>query len=464
MCDKSIVFTVDTCRSAIQDDILLNYFLMKNFFLVLLFSFVLNLGVLAKTEERSKIEAIFKAKCMDCHSDQTNYPWYFNLPIAKDIIQADVQKGKSFFHLQRDLFDYGNDKAIPKHVISRLKHVIEKDSMPIPQYKLLHWDKVITAPEKTQILAWLGKLDGTLMEPLKPAQGLDSKKVELGRALFHDKRLSGDLTISCATCHDLKKGGTDQIQYSKGIRGQVGPINSPTVFNSVFNFKQFWDGRAQTLEAQAHGPVHNPIEMGSNWDQVLERIREDDALVNNFKTVFGIKRSKEITGDMIANSIAEFEKSLITPGAPFDKYLLGDNKALSADEKKGYELFKSYGCASCHNGPALGGSSFQKMGLVNDYFKDRSLGSNGLSKMLITEVDNGRFNVTKIESDRNKFKVPILRNIELTYPYFHDGSVRGLDAAVKYMAYYQSGKKISDQDTQLIVKFLKTLTAPSLPR
>lgn len=436
---------------------------MKN--LILLWAlFFISISVNAKTAERKEIEAIFKAKCMDCHSDQTKYPWYFNMPIAKDIIQADIRKGKSYFHLQNDLFQYDNDKDIPKHIISALKYEIEHDSMPILPYKLMHWDKVISVIEKEKILNWLEKLDASVVEPLKAPQGLDPEKVELGKLLYHDTRLSGDLSISCASCHDLAKGGTDQAQVSTGINGQKGPINSPTVYNAVFNIKQFWDGRAEDLEAQAHGPVHNPEEMGSNWEQVLERLRDDDDIVDKFKDAFDIRRSKEITGDMIANAIAEFEKSLVTTDAPFDKYLQGDDDAISSDAKKGFKLFKKHNCTTCHNGPALGGASFEKMGVVHDYFKDRELGVRGLSKLALAEVDNGRFNVTKNEADRRKFKVPTLRNIELTHPYMHDGSVETLKEAVKHMSYYQTGKNLSDKDAELIVEFLKTLTAPGLEK
>lgn len=420
------------------------------------------LPALAKSEERNNIEAIFKAKCMDCHSDQTDYPWYFDLPIAKDIIKADIEKGKSYFHLQNDLFQYENDKDIPKHVIARLEHEIKRDAMPPIQYKLAHWDRIITKTEEVEILDWLDRLNGTIVEPLKAPTGLNSNKVDLGKILFHDTRLSGDLTLSCASCHDLTKGGTDQSQYSTGINGQKGQINSPTVYNSSFALKQFWDGRAEDLDAQAHGPVHNPVEMGSNWDQVLERLREDDDLVDRFKAVFKIRKAKEITGDMIANSIAEFEKSLVTLNSPFDRYLEGDADAITAEEKKGYELFKKYDCTTCHNGPAIGGNSFQKIGVVHDYFKDRAAGANGLTKLAISAEDDGRFAVTKDEADKYKFKVPTLRNIELTYPYFHDGSFASLKEAVNHMSYYQNGKRLSDKEADLIVAFLKTLTAPSL--
>lgn len=399
---------------------------------------------------------------MDCHSDQTEYPWYFELPVVKDIIKADIEKGKSYFHLQKDLFNYQNDKDIPKPVIAKLEHEISHDAMPPIQYKIAHFDRVITKTEEVEILDWLDRLKGTLVEPLKATTGLNPNKVELGKILFHDTRLSGDLTLSCASCHDLNKGGTDQSQYATGINGQKGHINSPTVYNSSYAIKQFWDGRAKDLEAQANGPVNNPVEMGSNWTQVLERLQEDEDIVDRFKAVFKIHRAKEITSDMVMNSIAEFEKSLVTLGSPFDRYLEGDANAITAEEKQGYELFKKNNCTSCHNGPAVGGASFQKMGVVRDYFKDREAGVNGLMKLAVSPEDDGRYAVTKNEADKYKFKVPTLRNVELTYPYFHDGSVTSLKEAVKYMSYYQNDKKLSDKEADLIVAFLKTLTSPSL--
>jgi cytochrome c peroxidase len=437
---------------------------MKKFiFSIVLLTSVFNyLKSSAKSSERAAVEKIFRAKCMDCHSNETNYPWYFNLPVAKDIIQADIRKGRTYLDLQEDLFDYKNDKDIPKHVIARLEKEIRRDNMPPIQYKLAHWDKIINPEEKTQILDWLSKLNGKFYEPLKQVQGLDSEKIQLGDILYHDTRLSGDLTISCASCHDLMKGGTDQAQYSTGIDGQLGGINSPTVFNSVYNIRQFWDGRAADLEEQAHGPVHNPMEMGSNWDQVLERLRADSDLVARFKKVFAIRNSIQITGDMVANSIAEFEKSLVTTGDRFDQYLAGDKLALTEQEIHGYKLFRKNKCIACHNGPALGGASFEKMGVVNNYFKDREAGKNGLTKLALSEADDGLYNFSKNENDRYKFKVPVLRNIEKTFPYFHDGNVATLEEAVKHMAYYQAGRKLSPSDTDDIVAFLKTLTVPSL--
>ncbi|HEX6692017.1 MAG TPA: cytochrome-c peroxidase [Burkholderiales bacterium] len=288
----------------------------------------------------------------------------------------------------------------------------------------------------------------TADEPIKPLPlklTLDARKVELGKALFNDKRLSKDNSISCASCHDMAKGGADGKPTAVGIGGQVGPINTPTVLNSSFNFRQFWNGRAATLEEQAAGPVHNPGEMGSNWDEVLPKLRADSAFAGSFAAVYkdGLKPAN------IQDAIAAFERSLVTPSR-FDRYLRGDLKAISEDEARGYTLFKTYGCVACHQGVNVGGNMYQQFGVMDEYFKARG--------KPVTEADLGRYAVTKAETDRHVFKVPGLRNVELTAPYFHDGSAGTLDEAVDVMFRYQLGRTAPASDKSLIVKFLKTLT------
>lgn len=287
-----------------------------------------------------------------------------------------------------------------------------------------------------------------LDEPIKPIptdQKLDPAKVALGDRLFHDKRLSRDNTMSCASCHDLGRGGVDGSPFSVGIGGAKGGINAPTVYNAALNFRQFWDGRAASLEEQAAGPVHNPIEMGSNWAEVLGKLNKDAALVGEFKKIYpdGLKPRN------IQDAIAVFERSLVTPNARFDKYLRGDKTALSGDEVRGYQLFKSYGCVACHQGVNVGGNMFQTFGVMGDYF-----GKRGNPQ----PSDLGRYNVTKVESDKHVFKVPSLRNVALTAPYFHDGSAQTLQDAVDVMFKYQLGRPAAPQDKELIVKFLNTLT------
>lgn len=417
-----------------------------------------------KPLDRVKAEALLKKKCMDCHSMQTVYPWYYNFPIIKDLIDADVAKGRAMLDLEDSVFSINDDKEIPKPTLLKIKSAIVDNWMPPIPYRIMHWDKIINNDDKEVISAWVDRLEGKGIVPLpsidelKVERSLSEEKIALGEKLYHDTRLSGDNSLSCASCHDLAKGGTDQKQFSTGINGAKGGINSPTVYNSVYNLKQFWDGRADTLEAQAHGPVHNPGEMGSNWQEVITKLSQDAELMSMFKSAYAINSPEEITGDMIANAIAEYEQTLITPDSPFDNYLRGQETALSAEERKGYELFKKHQCATCHSGIAIGGQSFELMGKQKDYFGDRAGGLNGLKTMPHKNEDNGRFNVTRKNSDKHKFKVPSLRNVELTYPYMHDGNVKSLQEAVRIMAEYQVGKKLSDEETTLIVKFLKTLT------
>ncbi len=279
--------------------------------------------------------------------------------------------------------------------------------------------------------------------PLPPAS-FDARKAELGRRLFHDGALSGDGTISCATCHSLDHGGAEPRRTSTGIRGQVGPINSPTVLNAVHNFVQFWDGRAPNLLAQAAGPVTNPIEMGGNWEQILQRLGQDAA----YRETFGAAYTDGITQANVLDAIVEYEKSLVTPSR-FDRFLAGDSGAITEIERRGYETFKSVGCTACHQGVNVGGGMYQRMGLVRDYFAERGN---------VTEADLGRFNVTHDEADRHSFKVPTLRNIELTAPYLHDGSQQTLADVIRVMGRYQLGRDLSAEQVDSIAAFLRLLT------
>lgn len=287
-----------------------------------------------------------------------------------------------------------------------------------------------------------------LDEPIKPLPldgKFDARKVALGEKLFNDRRLSKGNSVSCASCHNLSKNGADSVPLSVGIGGKKGTVNSPTVFNSSFNFRQFWDGRAGSLEEQAAGPIHNPLEMGSNWAEVVGKLNQDPAVVAEFKQIY--REGVHATG--IADALAVFQRSLVTPNARFDKYLRGDKNALTVEEIKGYQLFKSYGCVACHQGVNVGGNMYQTFGVMGDYFAKRGNP---------TDADLGRFNVTKKDADKHAFKVPSLRNVALTAPYFHDGSAATLNDAVDVMFRYQLGRTAPLQDKELIIKFLHTLT------
>jgi cytochrome c peroxidase len=285
-------------------------------------------------------------------------------------------------------------------------------------------------------------------EPIQPIEAptdLNPKKVELGRKLFDDPRLSHNNRLSCAGCHDLKTGGTDRKARSIGINDAVGVINAPTVFNSGLNFSQFWDGRADTLENQIDGPVQSKMEMGSTWPEAIGKLQSSREYVLAFRQIYG----DGIQSSRVKDAIAEFERSLSTPDSRFDRYLRHDANALSSEERQGYRLFKSFGCASCHQGVNVGGNMYQKLGVMAPYFTDRGH---------IGSADRGRFNVTGDPRDMYMFKVPGLRNVALTPPYFHDGSAATLADAVRIMARYQLGRRLTDQEVESIVDFLKTLT------
>lgn len=279
------------------------------------------------------------------------------------------------------------------------------------------------------------------IQPIAPAKVTHPAMVELGKKLFFDPRLSRSGFISCNSCHNLGMGGSDNLKTSIGHNWQKGPINSPTVLNSSLNLAQFWDGRAKDLKEQAGGPIANPGEMAFTHELAVDMLASIPAYRAEFRKVF----SKEpLSIDQVTDAIAAFEETLVTPNARFDQWLKGDRKALSQDELAGYKLFKESGCVACHNGPAVGGNSFQKMGIVEPYKAG---------------VDaQGRSAVTGNDTDRFSFKVPTLRNVELTYPYFHDGAADTLGQAVDVMGRLQLGRKFSEDENARIVAFLKTLT------
>ena len=285
------------------------------------------------------------------------------------------------------------------------------------------------------------------LEPLPTQVDVDPAKVELGKRLFNDPRLSKDGTVSCASCHDLANGGDDGQVVSLGVDGKPGLVNSPTVFNVGFNIAQFWDGRAETLEEQIDGPIQNEIEMANLWPDVVMMLEDDKEYPALFKAVFP-DANEGISRQTVRNAIAEFMRSLVTSNSRFDKWLNGDEQALSAEEKKGYKLFKLYGCSSCHQGRNVGGNMFQVFGVLNEYFTKRGN---------ITKADMGRFNVTGNEEDRHAFKVPSLRMAAHTAPYLHDGSAKTLRDAIDAMFEFQLGRTAPDSDKDAIVAFIKSL-------
>ena len=287
-----------------------------------------------------------------------------------------------------------------------------------------------------------------LDEPLKPlpaAPALDPAKVELGRQLFNEPRLSANNTLSCASCHRLDIGGADDKPFSIGFDGHPVGINTPTVFNASQNFKQFWNGRVDTLEAQIEQVVISPVEMGSDWKTVVQNLSALPAYPAAFRQSY----PDGVTAANVQNALATYERTLLTPNSRFDQYLLGNTDILTIQEKYGYQRFKEYGCIACHQGINIGGNMFQKFGVMGDYFKARGNP---------VESDLGRYLLTQDEEDRHVFKVPSLRNVAVTAPYFHDASAKTLEEAVDVMFTYQLGRTPSAEDKTLIVQFLKTLT------
>ena len=280
-------------------------------------------------------------------------------------------------------------------------------------------------------------------EPIQPIPvdvEYDQTKAQLGKRLFFDPQLSRDGRVSCAFCHSPGHGGAEPRAVSQGVYERAGSMNAPTVFNAYYNFRQFWNGRAKDLKEQATGPIHNPVEMDLSPEEVEARLNADTDYRARFKALYGNGR---ITLDQVADAIAEFEKALTTPNAKFDRWLRGEAR-LSTDEESGYLLFKSLGCVSCHNGINVGGNSYQYLGAINP----------------VDNVTTGGdlYARTGQEFDRNRYKVPSLRNIALTAPYLHDGSRATLEEALATMAYHNLGFTLSEVETAQLKAFLYTLT------
>jgi cytochrome c peroxidase len=286
-------------------------------------------------------------------------------------------------------------------------------------------------------------------EPITPVPDSlphDPAKAMVGRAIFFEKKLSGNSSMSCATCHLPSKGGADGLDNSMGASGKQTAVNTPTVLNAALNFRQFWDGRARSLHEQADMLITRGASMGSNWADTIARLSSDPALKKGFEKAYP---GQGLSRETVMDSLEQYQRTLLTPNSRFDQYLKGKSDALSARELRGYALFKSYGCVACHQGVNVGGNMYQKFGAVGDYFKDRGQ---------LTQADLGRYNVTKNEADKNVFRVAPLRNVALTAPYFHDGSAKDLAAAVEVMFKYQLGRTAPKQDKDDIVSFLQSLT------
>ena len=356
-------------------------------------------------------------------------------------------------------------EAVNEVDLAKVEKCVQDGTMPLMSYYLAHWGSSLTSAKTDIVLEWVkqhrtqfypnelaaAEFKNEPIRPIPDSIAVDAAKVQLGKELYHDTRLSGDGTISCATCHSIETAGVDNDQFSEGIAGQLGGINAPTSYNAAFNFVQFWDGRAATLAEQAAGPPLNPVEMGSkSFEEIAAKLSEDA----DFSKRFLASYPEGINEKTITDAIAEYEKTLLTPNSPFDLYLKGDKTAMTEEQIEGYAFFKDYKCATCHAGVNMGGLSYELMGQRDNYFQNREINE----KSGLTDSDNGRWAQTKVERDRYRFKTPTLRNVALTWPYYHDGSVSTLEKAIEMMAEFQVGRKMSEPEIAKVKTFLDAQT------
>ena len=400
--------------------------------------------------------------CYSCHSGQDGTPFYAKLPFA-DPILAHVEIGTRFWDLRRE--DLENPSEV---LLSKLQHSVTSGNMPLVEYKLIHWGTGFNKAEKSLLTEWILSqrqerfATGTACEayaqhalqPIPDSLSTDIRKVTLGRKMYNEARVSLDGTLSCATCHVIDKGGADSrgTRTSEGIYGQFGGINAPTVLNAAFNVEQFWNGRAHTLADQAAGPPVNPVEMGDQtWEQICERLSQDASLVAEFQSIY----PEGITQATVTDAIAEYEKTLITPNDRLDQMLKGDENALTEEEKKGLAAFMDNSCAVCHVGKTLGGQSFETLGIYEDYYAAREQSN---PDIVYNDDDKGLAGFTGDTTDLHRFKVPGLRNISKTSPYFHDGTQATIEDAVRAMFRFELGvKEAPESDVASISAFLRTL-------
>ena len=403
--------------------------------------------------------------CVFCHTANPDLPFYATLPVAKSLIAAHVEEGYKAFDIEPMMKAVAAGEAVNEVDLAKVEKCVMDGTMPLASYYLAHWGASLTSAKTDIVLDWVKQHRAQFYpnelaaaefknEPIRPipdSVAVDAAKVQLGKELYHDTRLSGDGTISCASCHAIETAGVDNHQFSDGIGGQLGGINAPTSYNSVFNFVQFWDGRAATLADQAAGPPLNPVEMGSkSFDEIAARLSADADFCKRFLASY----PEGLNEKTITDAIAEYEKTLLTPNSPFDRYLKGDKNAMTAEQIEGYAIFKDYKCATCHAGVNMGGLSYELMGQRANYFQDREMNA----KSGLTDSDNGRWAQTKVERDRYRFKTPTLRNVALTWPYYHDGSVATLEKAIEMMAEYQVGRNMSEAEIGKVKLFLDAQT------
>ena len=328
---------------------------------------------------------------------------------------------------------------LTRYHISLIIGIVVCSIVPLALYYLSFEQSTVRAEQET--IYHFENVSGPI-QPIPRKLEIDTRWVNLGKALFHSPLLSQDNTISCSSCHLIDFGGDDGFPVSTGVNSAKGERNSPSVLNSSFNFRQFWDGRASSLSEQISGPVHNPVEMGSSWAEIVKKLSSD----SYFNKTFYSLSSQGVTSENIIKAITTYEESLITPDAPIDRYLLGDKSALTEQQQRGLKHFTEYGCTTCHQGINIGGNLYQKLGRVNE-IPD------------ILTLDLGKFDITREEQDKYVFKVPSLRNVADTAPYFHNGAVDNLPQAVRIMASSQLGRELPDNEIDDIVALLHAFSS-----
>lgn len=401
-------------------------------------------------------QELLQAKCAACHGATPEYNSFINF-FTGGLLRRDITNARRGWKME-------GDSTVRSALVDYLKmdHVLRTRNMPPTQYTFVHLGTRLT-PQDVALLRLRYPTNGAearrfrVISPVKAGDNL--QRAQLGYKLFHDPRLSTTNRVSCSSCHDLSLGGTDNKPKSEGVPGadgkpQLGGVNAPTVYNAMGHIRQFWDGRAADLKEQAGGPPLNPVEMGysspEDWQKIIAKLAADDELVALFAQVYGIQKAEDITADMILESIAAFEHTLVTPDSAFDRYLMGDAAALDDDQKAGLQAFVNYGCATCHAGPALGGLSFEHINKKADFRAAHAPG--------YEEGAYGLCDFTKNEEHRDLFRVPTLRNVALTHPYFHTGAVRKLRDAVRVMFQTQAGVTPSADTLDHVTRFLEAQT------
>lgn len=398
-------------------------------------------------------QTLLQAKCAACHGANPEINSFVNF-FSGNLLRRDVQNARKAWKME-------GDAEVRSGLVDYLKvdHVLRTRNMPPVQYTAVHLGSRLT-PADVALLRLRYSEQGAEQRRFRPIAPVELKQEELVKAylgylLYHDARLSTNNAVSCSSCHDMSMGGTDHKSKSEGVPGedgkpQLGGVNAPTVFNAVGHIRQFWDGRAADLKEQAGGPPLNPVEMGyavpEDWALIAEKLKQDTLLLSLFEYVYG---KKGINGDTITDAIAAFERTLVTPDSAFDLYMKGDEGALDAEQKAGLAAFVSYGCATCHSGPALGGLSFEyinKRAPLRDHAAGYEEGAWGLQDF------------TKTEEHKDLFRVPTLRNVALTYPYFHTGTVQRLDEAVRIMFRTQAGACPAEDTVRGVTRFLEAQT------